>query len=92
MDLNHKISFAHPTKIYAAGFEGCKDADIVVITAGANQKPGQSRTEPIVQCMPVRRMQKLNWPKYLIKLRMRHIRLLRQKVQLTIRLHWLWLK
>ena len=45
MDLNHGISFAHPTKIYAAGFESCKDADIVVITAGTNQKPGQSRTD-----------------------------------------------
>jgi L-lactate dehydrogenase len=45
MDLNHGLSFAHPTKIYAAGFEGCKDADIVVITAGANQKPGQSRID-----------------------------------------------
>jgi len=47
MDLNHGISFAHPTKIYAAGFESCKDADIVVITAGANQKPGQKRTDLI---------------------------------------------
>jgi len=45
MDLNHGLSFAHPTKIYAAGFEGCKDADIVVITAGVNQNPGQSRTD-----------------------------------------------
>lgn len=45
MDLNHGLSFAHPTKIYAAGFEGCKDADIVVITAGAKQKPGQSRID-----------------------------------------------
>jgi L-lactate dehydrogenase len=45
MDLNHGLSLAHPTKIYAAGFAGCKDADIVVITAGANQKPGQTRTD-----------------------------------------------
>jgi len=45
MDLNHGLSFAHPTKIYDAGFEGCKDADIVVITAGAKQKPGQSRID-----------------------------------------------
>ncbi|WP_291125202.1 L-lactate dehydrogenase [Flavobacterium sp. UBA6031] len=45
MDLNHGLSFAHPTKIYAAGFEGCKDADIVVITAGANQKPTETRTD-----------------------------------------------
>jgi len=47
MDLNHGLSFAHPTKIYAAGFEGCKDADIVVITAGANQKPNETRTDLI---------------------------------------------
>ena len=45
MDLNHGLSFAHPTKIYAAGFEGCVDADIVVITAGANQKPDETRTD-----------------------------------------------
>jgi L-lactate dehydrogenase len=45
MDLNHGLSFAHPTKIYAAGFEGCKDADIVVITAGAKQKSGESRID-----------------------------------------------
>ena len=45
MDMNHGLSFAHPTKIYAAGFEGCADADIVVITAGANQKPNETRTD-----------------------------------------------
>ena len=45
MDLNHGLSFAHPTKIYPAGFEGCENADIVVITAGANQKPDQTRTD-----------------------------------------------
>ena len=45
MDLNHGLSFTHPTKIYAGGFESCEDADIVVITAGSNQKPGQSRTD-----------------------------------------------
>ncbi|MBN1183617.1 MAG: L-lactate dehydrogenase [Bacteroidales bacterium] len=45
MDLNHGLSLAHPTKIYAAGVESCIDADIVVITAGANRKPGQSRLD-----------------------------------------------
>ena len=45
MDLNHGLSFAHPTRIYAAGYEACVDADIVVITAGANQKPDQTRTD-----------------------------------------------
>jgi L-lactate dehydrogenase len=45
MDLNHGISFTHPTKIYTADFDGCVNADIVVITAGDNQNPGQSRTD-----------------------------------------------
>jgi len=53
MDLNHGISFAHPTKIYAAGFEGCEDADIVVITAGANQKPGQTRIDLVQKNMEI---------------------------------------
>jgi len=45
MDLNHSLSFVHPARIYQAGFEGCEDADIVVIAAGSNRKPGQSRTD-----------------------------------------------
>lgn len=43
MDLNHGLSLARPAKIYSSGYEGCKDADVVVITAGAKQKPGQTR-------------------------------------------------
>jgi L-lactate dehydrogenase len=53
MDLNHGISFVHQTKIYAAGFEGCNDADIVIITAGAEQKMGQSRTELAIENVAV---------------------------------------
>lgn len=45
MDLNHGMSFTHPTAICATGYEGCVDSDIVVITAGANQKPGQTRID-----------------------------------------------
>ena len=43
MDLNHGLSFTYPAKIYASGFEGCKNADLVVITAGVRQKPDQTR-------------------------------------------------
>jgi len=48
-DLNHGISFVHRMNISASGFEGCKDADIVVITAGAEQKTGQTRTELAIE-------------------------------------------
>ena len=45
MDLNHGASFVPPVNIYAAGYEGCKDADVIVITAGARQEPGESRLD-----------------------------------------------
>lgn len=45
MDLNHGISFVKPVKIYAGDYEDCKDADIIIITAGANQKPGETRLD-----------------------------------------------
>lgn len=45
MDLSHGASFVPPVNIYSAGYEGCKAADVVVITAGAKQKPGQTRID-----------------------------------------------
>lgn len=45
MDLNHGASFVQPVTIYAAGYEGCAGADVVVITAGARQQPGESRLD-----------------------------------------------
>lgn len=47
MDLNHGASFVSPVKITASGYEGCEGADIVVITAGARQKPGETRIDLI---------------------------------------------
>lgn len=46
MDLNHGLAFSHSSmKIYAGDYSDCKDATIVVISAGVNQKPGESRLE-----------------------------------------------
>lgn len=45
MDLNHCLSFLSPMNIYAAGYEACKDAQVVVVTAGAATQAGQSRLE-----------------------------------------------
>lgn len=46
MDLNHGLAYA-PSKITikSGEYDECKDADIVVITAGLAQKPGQTRLE-----------------------------------------------
>lgn len=44
MDLNHGVAFAPSSmKIYAGEYDDCADADLVVICAGVNQKPGESR-------------------------------------------------
>ena len=45
MDLNHGASFVPPVNIYSAGYEASEGAGVVVITAGAKQKPGQSRID-----------------------------------------------
>lgn len=45
MDLNHGIPFARPVKIYAGGYPDLQDAGIVIITAGAGQKPGETRLD-----------------------------------------------
>jgi L-lactate dehydrogenase len=46
MDLNHGLAFSNTSmKIYAGNYNDCGDADIVVICAGVNQKPGESRLE-----------------------------------------------
>lgn len=46
MDLNHGLPFAPSrTKIWYGDYSDCKDADLVVITAGANQKPGETRLD-----------------------------------------------
>ena len=46
MDLSHGLPYA-PQKmvIKAADYDECKDAQVVVITAGIAQKPGQTRLE-----------------------------------------------
>ena len=46
MDLSHGLPYApHKMKIKAGSYKDCKNASIVVITAGLAQKPGQSRLE-----------------------------------------------
>lgn len=48
MDLNHCLAFApNKIKIKAGDYKDCKDATIVCIAAGANQKPGETRMDLI---------------------------------------------
>lgn len=45
MDISHGIPFAHQMKVYAGTYEDVRDAGIVIITAGANQQPGETRLD-----------------------------------------------
>jgi len=45
MDMNHGISFVSPVKISSGGYELLKNSSIIIITAGVNQKPGETRID-----------------------------------------------
>lgn len=45
MDFNHGLSFTRPMKITAGRYEDCADSSVVVIAAGASQKPGETRLD-----------------------------------------------
>ncbi len=45
MDLNHCLPFLSPMSIYESDYEGLRDASIIIIAAGANQKPGETRID-----------------------------------------------
>jgi len=44
-DLSHGLSFAPPVAIRAGGYEDLQGAAAVVVTAGAHQRPGQTRLD-----------------------------------------------
>ena len=45
MDLSHGSAYQTPMKIYAGTYDDIVDAGLIVITAGANQKPNETRLD-----------------------------------------------
>jgi len=45
LDISHGAPFSKPVKIYAGDYSDVVNASIVIITAGANQKPGETRLD-----------------------------------------------
>ncbi len=45
LDINHGLSFLTPTALRVGDYPDCRDADVVVITAGASQRPGETRSD-----------------------------------------------
>lgn len=54
MDLNHGLLYApSPMKIYAGTYADCHDAAIIVLCAGAAQKPGETRLDLVSKNMKI---------------------------------------
>ncbi len=45
MDLNHAAPMSNPVRVWAGDYQDCAGAAVTVITAGANQKPGETRLD-----------------------------------------------
>lgn len=45
MDINHGLAFLSQMSIYAGDYSDVKDCDVIIVTAGANRKPGETRLD-----------------------------------------------
>ena len=45
LDISHGMPLARPMKICAGSYDDISDAAVIVVTAGANQKPGETRLD-----------------------------------------------
>lgn len=45
LDISHGLPFAKPMKIWAGDYDDVGDAGIIIVTAGAGQKPGETRLD-----------------------------------------------
>ena len=45
LDISHGLPFSKPMQIYAGTYEDISDAAVIIVTAGAGQKPGETRLD-----------------------------------------------
>jgi L-lactate dehydrogenase len=45
LDISHGLPFAKPMQIYAGDYPDISDAAVIIVTAGAGQKPGETRLD-----------------------------------------------
>lgn len=45
LDMSHGAAFVKPVKVYSCDYSCCRDADMIIISAGANQKNGETRID-----------------------------------------------
>lgn len=45
MDINHGLSYVGQMNMHSGDYDECRDCDVIVITAGANRKVGETRLD-----------------------------------------------
>ncbi len=45
LDISHGVPFSRPVDIYAGDYDDVSDAAVIIVTAGAGQKPGETRLD-----------------------------------------------
>lgn len=45
LDISHGLPFSKPMQIYAGDYQDIADASLIIVTAGAGQKPGETRLD-----------------------------------------------
>ena len=45
LDIGHGMPLARPMRIYAGDYDDAADSAVIIVTAGANQKPGETRLD-----------------------------------------------
>jgi L-lactate dehydrogenase len=53
LDINHGLCHMEQMNIHAGNYADCADSDIIVITAGLNRKPGETRLDLANKNLPI---------------------------------------
>ncbi len=55
LDISHGLPFARPMDIHAGTYAEIADAAVIIVTAGANQKPGETRLDLVKKNVAIMR-------------------------------------
>lgn len=64
MDISHGLPYLGQIKVHAGDYPDCADCDIIILTAGLNRKPGETRLDLANKNVPIARQITENIMKY----------------------------
>lgn len=64
MDISHGLPHIGQMKIHAGDYSDCADCDVIIVTAGLNRKPGETRLDLANKNVPIARAITENIMKY----------------------------